>query len=245
MRALTFIPLAALAACSASNGAPRDSGPVITRAFAAGGAFDAVELAGPDNVRVIAGATPSVSATGPSNLLDRLDIRVEGSTLKVGRKREHWGGNFHWDWSDRHDRGVTVTVTAPPLRAASVAGSGDMVVDQAAGDAFRGEVAGSGSLTLGAVKAGTARLDIAGSGNLIAVGSARDVRASIAGSGNIDAGRLTGETADVDIMGSGDARVHATGHASVDIMGSGNVTVSGTSDCKVSKMGSGDVRCMP
>lgn len=244
MRVVVLVPLAALAACGVSSGATRDPGPVATRAFPAGGAFDAVELAGPDNVRVVAGDTVSVSATGPANLLDRLDIRVEGATLKVGRKRETIGGNFHWDWGDRKDRGVTVTVTAPPLKGASVAGSGDMIVDRAAGERFSGDVAGSGSLTLAALEAGTAHLEIAGSGNLIAVGRARGVRASIAGSGNIDAARLSGETADVDIVGSGDARLHATGSAKIDIMGSGSATISGTEDCHVSKMGSGGARCV-
>ncbi|MBA3896937.1 MAG: DUF2807 domain-containing protein, partial [Sphingomonadaceae bacterium] len=220
----------------------RDNGPVETRAFAASG-FDAVTLAGPDNVRVVRGAAAGISATGPQAVLDRLDIHVEGSTLKVGRKREGLGGMWHFDWKEGGRNHATVTVTMPAIRGAAVAGSGDMIVDKADGDAFGASVAGSGSLTLASLAVARAKLDIAGSGNLVAVGSAPDAEASIAGSGDIDASRLTSDHASISIAGSGNVQVHARQSAEVSIIGSGDAIVTGTDNCKVSKMGSGSARC--
>jgi hypothetical protein len=82
MRAvLSLVPLATLAACSPSASAAGDA----SRTFAVS-SFDAVRLAGSDNVHVVHGPMFSVLARGPANILDRLDIRTEGNTLMVSRK---------------------------------------------------------------------------------------------------------------------------------------------------------------
>jgi len=233
-----FTPLIVLAACGTSNGASRGDGPATTRSFAVG-AFDSVELAGSDSVRVVTGAKAGVVASGPAAVLDKLDIRVEGNTLTIGRHRKGWRMGFD------KSPGATITVTTPGIKAAAVAGSGDMTIDRAVGDAFAGSLAGSGNLDIANVLVRDIAFEIAGSGDLRAAGKAQAATLEIAGSGNIDADRLVSQTADISIAGSGNARVTAKGSAKISIAGSGDATVKGTGNCTVSKVGSGDGRCEP
>ena len=210
------------------------SGTGATRSYAASG-FTGVDLRGSDDVDVRFADAFSVKAEGDPKVLDQLDIRVEGSTLKVGRK-----DNSGWNWHS--DRGAKISVTLPRLVAASVAGSGNMTVDRGEGD-FSGSIAGSGDLRIGQLKGGAVDLSIAGSGNLTAAGTATSLNTSTAGSGDIDASGLTATSAKVSVAGSGSVRGTVNGAADVSIMGSGDVDLGGGAKCNVSAMGSGEAHC--
>lgn len=227
-----------LAACNFANGMSGDvvqpSGSGTSRNFDVAG-FTGVSLNGADNVEVRNGPAFKVTAEGDSALLDRLEIRKDGNTLRIGRK------DGDWKWGG--DKGAKITVTLPVLTSASIAGSGDMNVDRAQGD-FDGSVAGSGNLSIAQLAGGKADLSIAGSGDLrIAAGQASEIDASIAGSGDIDAPALKAARGDISIAGSGNIRAQVTGEADISIVGSGNVELTGGAKCSVSKMGSGDARC--
>ncbi len=239
MRMFLMIAALPLAACGGiASGS--DSG---TRATASGSGssrsfqvadFTAVDLRGFDDVDVRVGGAFAVTADGPSEELDRLDIRKDGDTLKVGRKREDWG---------RDGKAVKVHVTMPRIAAASVAGSGDLTVDKASGDTFDASIAGSGNLSIGTLSAKSAELDIAGSGDLTAAGRADRVKSSIAGSGNVNARSLKTAGADVSIAGSGNVSLDVDGPAKVTIMGSGDAAMGPNAKCSTTAMGSGEARC--
>jgi hypothetical protein len=231
----------ALVACNMSaeaqeGGSEPGSGTATQRSFNLTG-FNAVSLAGSPDLIVTVGGAHSVRAEGDAEMLDRLDLRVEGGTLKVGYKKGNWSMN----WGSRPK--TRIFVTAPSLRAASLAGSGDIRVDRVQGDSFEASVAGSGDIAIAQMQVGTANFSIAGSGGITAAGAAQTASASIAGSGDIDAGALQSRTASASVMGSGDVRIRASETANVSIMGSGDVLVGGSARCTVNKRGSGSVRC--
>jgi hypothetical protein len=216
-----------------------DGGPTIARNYQVG-SFDQVEVAGPFDVQVRTGPGTSVSAKGPQKLLEHTVVEVKDGKLVIRpEKKDGW---FSGGWHFKEEAQFTVTV--PQLRGATIAGSGDIRVDQVKGDRFDGTVAGSGGLDLGAVEVQSLKLAIAGSG-AAKTGSGRAQTASfdIAGSGDIDAKGVQAQTASVSIAGSGNVAAHATGTASVSIMGSGDVEVTGGAKCSVSKAGSGSVNC--
>ncbi len=231
--ALGLIVPAFLAACSGSVAAP-GGGVVTTRTFPVGG-FDAVALQGADNVKVVTGPTVGVVASGPSEQIDKLDIRVEGAALKVGRKREYWSMNW--------GKGVTVTVMTPDIVKAAVAGSGNMSVDRVRGDKFEGAIGGSGDLDLADVQVASVTLSLAGSGDVRVTGTAQSAALSVAGSGNIDAAKLASQTADISIAGSGNVQASASKSAKMSLIGSGDARVKGTTDCAVASIGPGKGRC--
>lgn len=237
---LIRLPLAiaalALAACSANGKSEdRDPGPEVKRSFQVA-AFDRLSVAGPYDVKVVSGGQPGVSATGGEALLDDTEVVVEDGELKI-RPKKRDGIRFNWT------RGKAVfTVNAAALKAAEIAGSGDVSVDRVAGD-FEGGIAGSGGLKLASVEGGKLKLGIAGSGGVTAAGKADSVELEIAGSGGIDAAGVAARTASVSIAGSGSVKTNASQSADVTIMGSGNVLVQGGAKCNVTKHGSGNVSC--
>jgi Putative auto-transporter adhesin, head GIN domain len=234
--ALITLPFLALAACGAANSESRDTGQNGTRSFAVG-AFDAVSLEGSDNVRVVRGDTISVTATGPQAVLDLLNIRVERNTLKIDRK----SGRSNWLRGDY--RGATITVTMPVITAAGVAGSGDMTVDRADGNAFAAAVEGSGNLKVASVTVKRAQLAAEGSGNLTIAGSTGELSMAAEGSGNIEARGLVSQRATVAVEGSGGINATVRERATIAVEGSGNVDVTGTDNCTIIKEGSGTARC--
>jgi hypothetical protein len=238
MRFIAIVLPLLVAACSGAEATENvDDGATGTRNFNASG-FERVRLSGSDDVRVISGAEFAVSATGPEAVLDRLDIRVDGDTLIVGRDRKSG-----WSWSQER-KGAVVTVTMPVMRGASLAGSGDMSVATTADDRFEARLAGSGNLDIADVRAAETKFSLAGSGDMRAKGKAANADYSLAGSGDIDGAELLSETVKVSVAGSGDVSAHASGKAEVRIVGSGDVTISGTKDCVSKKLGSGEVRCI-
>lgn len=240
-KAALFISTVALAACNMGANAQEESGEgggqMIQRTYQLSG-FDAVGSAGAQDVIVTVGGQHAVRAEGDSRVLDRLDIRVEDGTLKIGAKKGNWSELL------KRDHGKTrIFVTMPAIRSAAVAGSGDMKVDRAQGERFAASIAGSGDIEVGQVQVRDAKFSVAGSGNIKAAGTAEKATSSIAGSGDIDLGGLQTRTASVSVAGSGDVRIHASDTADISIVGSGDVEVGGSARCTVSKRGSGDVRC--
>lgn len=216
-----------------------DPGAVISRSFQVGN-FTEVEVAGPFDVNIHTGANPGVSAQGNQKLIDRLEVEVRGNKLVVRPKRERrWFGG----WSSMHGKG-TISVTVPMIEAATLAGAGDISVDNIRGERFQGQIAGSGDMKLGSVEVGSLKLGIAGAGGASArSGKAREAEYDIAGSGDVDTQTIQVENLKVSIAGSGGIKAHASRAADVNIMGSGDVNVTGGAKCSVSKMGSGNVNC--
>jgi Putative auto-transporter adhesin, head GIN domain len=232
---LLIVPALLLSACSVAESTP--SGPNGTRSFDVSG-FDEVELAGSDNVRVVAGPAFSVQASGPEKILDRLKIEVKGSTLSIGRKK-----SFSMGWSN--DGSALITVTMPLIKEASVAGSGDMSIDRVETPDFVADLAGSGKLNVKSAQVEKLSVSIAGSGDVTLTGSTKNIDISIAGSGSVMAKDVNATDASVSIAGSGNVDARASGVVSVSVAGSGDVNITGTTNCKTSKMGSGEVRCTP
>lgn len=228
---------AATSACGHSRS--EDAGPTVARNYQVGG-FDQIEVAGPYDVTVRTGSGPTVSARGPEKMIEHMVVEVKGGKLVIHPER-----NKSWFNSGWHFRGkVELAVTVPQLRGATIAGSGDIKVDQVKGDSFEGTVAGSGGIDVGALEVQSLKLAIAGSGAAKAgSGKATSAKFDIAGSGDIDAKGIQATTADVSIAGSGSVSANASATADVSIMGSGDVDVTGGAKCNVSKAGSGNVRC--
>ena len=228
---------AALAAAGCGNSRAEDGGPSVNRNFQVG-AFQSIEVAGPYEVAVRTGGAPSVTATGPEKLMDRLVVEVKGDRLLIHTRKKN---GFSWGGSKGTAR---IEVTVPMLRAAGIAGSGELSVDNIKGESFEGSIAGSGDLRVESIAVQALKVSIGGSGSVHAgKGEARHAEYNIAGSGGIEMGGVRTGNAKISIAGSGSVSGHASGAADVSIAGSGDVRLTGGAKCNVSKMGSGDVHC--
>ena len=218
---------AVIVALAAAPGNAQNSG----RAFDVAG-FYSVELIGADDVRIVAGESVSVVATGDPRAVAALAIAVHGTTLSIGRRPGNW-----------RDKGALVTVTAPSVRALSLSGSGSIVATGIGGPQLAAQVSGSGDIHLVGLHARHVHLQLSGSGSILAAGSAQAASIDLGGSGDIDTRALATSDLDVALGGSGDVRSVATRTARVNGNGSGSVVVGGGASCSVSSGGSGSVSC--
>lgn len=227
---------AVMTAAGCSEARSENGGPDVSRSFQVG-EFDRIELAGAYDTTVRTGSAPSVNARGAQEAIDDLQVEVRNGTLVISQKKR---SGFNWRTRGK----LELTVTVPNLRAAELAGAGDIRIDRVSGDSFEGQIRGAGDLRIERVEVGSLKLAIAGAGNATAgSGTARSVDYSIAGAGDIQAQGVSSETAAVSVKGAGGVRAQATKTASVSIMGAGDVDLTGGAKCTISKMGPGDVRC--
>lgn len=202
------------------------------RRFPATG-FDRVAVSGSDDVTIRQGQF-SVMADGDAAELDRLEIRVENGTLKIGRKKSMWG------WNNKDTR---ITVSLPALHGLAVSGSSDVTADRGSGDNFGLSISGSGNVGLAALDTANAAISISGSGDMTAAGRCGALTVKIAGSGNAALAGLRCTNATISVAGSGNVNAHVSGQAAVSVAGSGDVVVTGGARCTKKVAGSGDVRC--
>lgn len=210
-------------------------GQIISTAATQTGSFTKVKALGPDNIIFVTGSTTTIKAEGNAEAIATLRYKLEDGAIIIGRKNGKWFGD--------EGKGVTITITAPSLSEASLAGSGDFAADKMSGDNVEVKIAGSGNLKVGAVTAKTLTTKIAGSGDAMLAGTATSVDFSVLGSGNIDAQQLKATDAEVSIAGSGDVRVNATGQVEAKVAGSGDINVTGGAKCTSKSMGSGSISC--
>ncbi|MEH3040962.1 MAG: DUF2807 domain-containing protein [Sphingomonas paucimobilis] len=231
MRRWVVVTALGVAACGGNTAASDRVTPAQTVALRD---FDAVALDGPDTVDVMRGQDFAVAIDGPPEVRRKLTLRRDGNVLRIGRKS---GGI----WTV--DRGVArIRVTMPSIEAATLSGSGDMAIDQAA-DPFVATLSGSGDMTIGQLRGDKATLTVSGSGSIAAAGSVRDLTLSVAGSGNIAAQQLRADAATVVVTGSGDVAAQVEGPARVSLVGSGSADLGTGARCTVDRVGTGEAHC--
>ncbi len=199
------------------------------------GKFDGVTLAGPDNVVFTTGADFTIRAEGDADSVEQLRYKVTEGQLKIGRESDSM-----WDGSTGS---AIVYISAPSLKNAKLAGSGDMKVDSMTTASTKLSIAGTGNIQVARVQTASLNTSIAGSGNVTMAGTAENAKISIAGSGDISAKDLKADSAKISVAGSGDVELSSDGSVDAKVMGSGDIRVHGDAKCASKSMGSGDIKC--
>lgn len=214
-----------------------DAGPKASRNFALSG-FTGIKVTGPDDVEIRRGDAFAISAVGPQDELEDLEIELDGSTLSIGRKREGFSFNR------RKHAPVRISITMPRLGAVRLTGSGSIDADAIEGDAVETLLTGSGDLKVATLSGKSAKIDISGSGDIeIGAGTIGSGDVSVTGSGDVDASGLTAESLEVSVTGSGNVAAQATATANIRILGSGDVNLTGGAACTTKTLGSGSATC--
>lgn len=178
--------------------------------------FTSIGLGMPIMVHVTQGDY-KVEVSGISDIDSKMKIEVKDKTLRINSSKKY--KNKNWSNKDK----IVVRVQMPTIKGLSVAGSGDISVD----DRFE--------------NLGDLDISIGGSGDVRMQGSAKMVAISVAGSGDVDAGDLKSAGCEISIAGSGDVVVGESKSLEISIAGSGDVSYKGEPQIKKSIAGSGDV----
>jgi hypothetical protein len=229
------------------------TGPVITKSFALSN-FDKVAVQNDAHVTYIADSVFSVIVNAQQDMLDRMNVVVNGRELKISYK---WGITIV-----KHEP-INITVHAPAFKGAEVTGSGSINVPSpfkpasldinvtGSGNVFLNEIItsttnidvnGSGDVEIGNLETASCSLDVSGSGDiLLAGGKISTMDARVSGSGFIEAQNLPCSTATANTTGSGKITIFVLAKLIARISGSGNIFVKGDPTIDQSISGSGKI----
>jgi hypothetical protein len=201
--------------------------------------FTKVSFRVPGKLYLRQGSTQKVEIEGKKEILEKLEVEVEGSRLVIGTESK-W---FNWDWDN--DEKVNVYITMATIEGLSVSGSGDLIGETKLTTASLDlNVSGSGSLKVEVEASGDIEADVSGSGDLEMKGKCRSFDSDVSGSGSVRVDAAIAEMADFGLSGSG--KIYASGSSSsvkTSISGSGKLLAANleTNRCEVRISGSGDV----
>jgi len=198
--------------------------------------FDRIRVEGPFDVTLTTGKGAGGVLSGDDRAIERVNLRVEGRTLIVGAGVDGWGG-----YPGEAIGQVTVRVTTPSLRSATVAGGGQLRVDRMRAQQIDLSVAGAGALSVAGVEADQVNATMNGSGAMTLAGKSGRARFVNSGTGAIDAAGLVARDLTVLSQGMGTGSFNALYTADISAMGLGGISVAGAAKCTV--RGVGPVAC--
>ncbi len=197
--------------------------------------YDEIRVSGFFDVELVAGDEGKITLRAEENLVEYIEIKVDGKTLKMGVEK---GASI------APSRGNKVFITVPfqSLSAVSLAGSGDISTKNAIkANEFKSTLSGSGDMRL-EVNASEIDAEVNGSGDMKLSGKTERFKCSVVGSGDLNASALQGENVTATVTGSGDCKIYSSGNLEASVVGSGDIHYYGDPKKKDTKVtGSGDI----
>ncbi len=198
--------------------------------------FSKISLGMAADLYITQGEEYAISVEASENLMEIIETKVSGSTLKIDIKKGKCIKNNYE---------VKVHVTLPALNRLSISGSGDVfVTKKLTTDELDLNISGSGSLSIDSLDANRLETNISGSGDLFitAIDTVETEKIDISGSGEIHTFNVPAKKVDIRVSGSGECEVYAIEELEVDISGSGNVTYKGNPIIDQRISGSGSIK---
>jgi hypothetical protein len=203
------------------------------------GSFERVRIDGPFEVGIVTGGSPGAKAAGDRQLIERIAIAVNGTTLTVRLGSGGWGEAFR----KANAAPPVITLSTPRLFALAISADARASVNRMASQRVEVSVTGSGSMTIDHVEADQFSASLLGTGALTAGGRANRARLLTDGAGTIDTAAMVVKDLTVLLGGPGETRATARNTAQVTSTGLGKVTVGGTATCTVRAPAGGPVSC--
>lgn len=177
-------------------------------------AFSQVELHHDIKANISYGTTQTMKVSGYENLLDILDLHVDGNTLKI---------KFNDQYYNIRNNNVVADISLPMLSKAVINGSGNLsIAGFQQGSQMEAFINGSGNIEMANCEYEKAFLTVNGSGDINSKGLlAKEVNADIYGSGQISISVI--EKLVARIFGSGNVYYWGNPIVEVSLNGSGRV----------------------
>lgn len=184
--------------------------------------------------------TTSVKIKAYDKDLNEIITEVEGSTLKIKRKK-----NKSWGWNTRSLKKVEIYISTPNIENLKISGSGNIIGQTPISSGnVNYTISGSGNIIIDKLSAENLNCSISGSGDVRLKGECKDeFKIRISGSGDVEASHFMAKKADIRISGSGDCEVYASDKIIARVAGSGDIYYRGKPEYVDSKSaGSGSIR---
>jgi len=196
--------------------------------------FSKLSIALKSKVYIEQGENYKLDIQADEKTLEKISVEYKADELEIKNKP-----------ASRIDEPVIIHITAPVLKGVSIAGSSELFIEKTfETKEIDFSIAGSGNMFINDLKADKVDASIAGSGNITLAGgkSGSTENISIAGSGKMDALEFKASKANIEIAGSGDCKVNVSETLIVSVAGSGNVYYKGKPLVKTETAGSGKVK---
>lgn len=231
MKKLIYIGLIAIGAVALTSCEPtlignRD----VEREFRSTSYFDEIELNIAAEVILRQGPVKDIEIEAESNVLNVLDTRISGNTLRI---------TYNGGWV-RTNRPVRIWIQIPEVDAIRVSGSGKVISDNTIiGKNLQIRMSGSGLIDVAADIKNEIDASISGSGLIYLEGDAYYADYDVSGSGKIEGFNMEVDNTDIDITGSGRCETTTYNRLDVAISGSGDAYFRGKPAIKTRISGSG------
>lgn len=202
------------------------------------GSFERLRIAGPFEVTFTPGS-PRVRVTGDARVIERVEVRVEGTTLTVRMSGQDWGEQR----AVVARAPIVVALSAPSLSAVSVFAGGRLTATRMKGTRVDLSISGSGEIAVADATADQLVATLVGAGAMTLAGRAGKARLVTNGAGRIDASALKANDLVVLLDGTGATKASARVNAAITNSGLGQVIVTGDAKCAVSARSGGTVTC--
>jgi len=178
--------------------------------------FNAIDVSGAFDVKLIQGTTNSVTVEADDNLMDLIRTEVQGNKLVIENKRPI-----------SHSKSLKVFVTFIELKSIDLSGAvniesqGKLTLPELSID---GSGASDAKLDLDLQRLS---IDCSGGSKLKLSGTAKDVGVDASGAVDLFAYDLLAENYKLSISGAGKAEINVTKNMNIDISGAGSVHYKG------------------
>jgi hypothetical protein len=154
--------------------------------------FDRVEVSEAFHAEIaVQPGPPSVEITIDDNLVERLDVGVDGEVLRIGLRRGHYGTGV----------APTAVVTAPSLVELGLSGASTAVVAGIGGEELAVQASGASRATL-EIDVDHLDLDLSGASEAEATGTSETVQLGASGASRADLDGLSAATAEIELSGA-------------------------------------------
>lgn len=198
--------------------------------------FSKVRVEGPYAVAIQTNRGPFARATGDSAALDRVKVRVEGTTLVISTDPGGWGG-----YPGAPAGPVRIEAGTPEVVSVAVNGAGSIDIDRVRGLEFGLNIQGSGMGGIADAQVDRLRIALSGSGSVRVAGKALALTAVVRGPGSLDATGLSAHDAVIGAEGPSVVKANVAGTAKVDAAGVASVQLSGAPSCQLKVIGTATV----
>ncbi len=222
-----------ISSCSFMGGEKvRGNGNIITQAKEVAG-FKNIDVSGAIAVRLKQEAATSVSVTTDENLMQDLEIKVDGNTLHIHPKN---GYNLN------PSKEITVYVSTSTINGIHVSGASNITSDgPITSKDMDVHASGASDVTM-QVKLSKFTSELSGASTLKLTGDIEKFSAEASGASKIKCFDLKAEEVKLDISGASNAEINAEKELSIEASGASNVEYRGNANINQKSSGASNVK---
>ena len=199
--------------------------------------FDSLRVTGTMTVIVTESNATAIRVSGDPRDLESVIAGVNAQKLTISLSHFGWGSS-----AVAHGP-LVINITTPHLRAASLNGSGRLMIAHMRAPRTEISMGGAGEVRVERLETETFSAILSGSGRMQLAGKVAQAQLTATGSGTIDAVGLLAQ--DVKLGAQGASTIKATASRSANAMATGasSISVEGNPACTVNNVGAGVVSC--